>query len=463
MQEIVRHHAPTSGTARLRAATVGLLVGLLAACSPGDIVGSADVPTNLRDPALIRTPSGALQVYNGALGQFRNAFTKYVATSGELGDELEDGLAVGDPLAGSAFSANLDMRYLPEQTETGSSDAGAYVDTYAALQKVRGQAAQGIGLLRDYAPDASPALRGHLYAMMGYSEVMLAELFCSGIPLSTLDYNGDYTLAAGSSTGDVLQHAVALFDTAITLSADSARYLNLARIGKGRALLGLGDFAAAAQAVQDVPDGYRYAVTYSAANGLGATNFARIEPGKKWTYLVPDREGVNGLDYRSSNDPRTAVSAAASDTNRFGVRLYHPNKYATDGSSSIVLADAVEARLIQAEAELQAGDASWLGTLNALRESAITPALPDTTDPGDPDARVNLLFRERGFWLFLTGHRQGDLRRLIREYGRAPEQVYPTGAYPAGAALYGNDVTAPIPSAERQSNPNFSGCLNRGA
>jgi len=40
------------------------------------------------------------------------------------------------------------------------------------------------------------------------------------------------------------------------------------------------------------------------------------------------------------------------------------------------------------------------------------------TDPGTAEARVDLLFRERAFWFFLTGHRQGDLRRLIRQYGR---------------------------------------------
>jgi len=129
-----------------------------------------------------------------------------------------------------------------------------------------------------------------------------------------------------------------------------------------------------------------------------------------------------------------------------------------------VLADWVEARLIEAEAALQAGDVpTWLAKLNHLRETAITPALPDTTDPGTPGARVDLLFRERAFWLFLTGHRQGDMRRLIRQYGRDQSQVYPTGLYPGGTGAYGSDVNAPIPALERQYNPKFTGCLTRGA
>jgi len=78
-------------------------------------------------------------------------------------------------------------------------------------------------------------------------------------------------------------------------------------------------------------------------------------------------------------------------------------------------------------------------------------------------ADVDLLFQERGYWLFLTGHRQGDLRRLVRVYGRDPERVYPTGRYPGAFNIYGTDVTAPIPGAERLSNPLFTGCRSRGA
>jgi hypothetical protein len=75
---------------------------------------------------------------------------------------------------------------------------------------------------------------------------------------------------------------------------------------------------------------------------------------------------------------------------------------------------------------------------------------------------VNLLFRERGFWLFLTGQRQGALRRLIRQYGRTQETVYPIGAHPPTGLPYGEDVTLPIPILE-YVNPLFTGCLSREA
>src|SRR5690606_38236609 len=153
-----------------------------------------------------------------------------------------------------------------------------------------------------------------------------------------------------------------------------------------------------------------------------------------WNFSVADLAGFNGLSYRTSGDPRTAVVQQNNTTSGTPTRtVYRPLKYHTaatppttgstavnnafNGSSPIVLASGIEARLIEAEAALQAQDyATWLGKLNHLRQTAhttIKPAtdpLPALSDPGQDgngtDApRVDLLFRERAFWLFLTGHR----------------------------------------------------------
>ena len=128
----------------------------------------------------------------------------------------------------------------------------------------------------------------------------------------------------------------------------------------------------------------------------------------------------------------------------------------------------IEARLIEAEAALQADrnntsptGTGWLGILNDLRATAITPAMAPLADPGSFEARVDLLFRERAFWMYLTGHRLGDLRRLVRQYGRAQDAVFPTGTYHKGGA-YGSDVNFPVSSDER-NNPNFESCLDRSA
>jgi hypothetical protein len=136
----------------------------------------------------------------------------------------------------------------------------------------------------------------------------------------------------------------------------------------------------------------------------------------------------------------------------------------------VAIATGVEARLIEAEAQLRAGNATGsLATLNALRVATGTgsggvaglAALPDA---GTEAARVTQLFRERAFWMFGTGHRVGDLRRLIRQYNRVANTVFPTGSWRANAA-YGGDVNFPIPQAE-DNNPNVpagGACLDRNA
>jgi hypothetical protein len=324
-----------------------------------------------------------------------------------------------------------------------------------------------MGALATYDTAPSPALRGHLAALQGYAELFLADLFCSGIPLSTLDFNGDYTLAAGSTTAAVYQDALRKFTDALALTQDSARFLNLARVGRGRAWLALAEYDSAAAAVAAVPDDYAYHVwvNWGLQTATGLPFFATYGEANIGV-TESDGEGGNGLPYISSDDPRTAAESPGTTASGFPYDV--PRKYggAAPGVSPITVASGIEARLIEAEAALQHQQYTvWLAKLNQARQLAAPTAMAAAEDPGpsaNDSARVSLMFRERAFDLYLTGHRQGDLRRLIRQYHRSQAVVYPTGAYPLGSTTYGTAVTAPIPSSELV-NPLFTGCFSRGA
>jgi hypothetical protein len=132
---------------------------------------------------------------------------------------------------------------------------------------------------------------------------------------------------------------------------------------------------------------------------------------------------------------------------------------ANDYTDPNILASGVEARLIDAEAALQANQYGQMTTiLNALRANVGTtmtdwvptyatvygtPSLAALTAPTTAAAARDMLFSERAFWLYLTGHRLGDLRRLIYQYGLAQNAVYPSGAYHKGGS-YGSDVVFPL-------------------
>jgi hypothetical protein len=87
-----------------------------------------------------------------------------------------------------------------------------------------------------------------------------------------------------------------------------------------------------------------------------------------------------------------------------------------------------------------------------------TADLPALEDQGSFEANRDVLFQERAFWLFLTGQRLGDMRRLVRDYGVPASQVYPVGER-AGAPFgrggpFGNDVVLPV-DFDEINNPNY--------
>jgi hypothetical protein len=449
-------------------------------------VGSAQLPPGTQGPATYNTPEGAFAAYRGVKGFAARGYVLNVNSffgieaSGALTDELAYVGRGSSPVNIGATGEAMDERLLPEG-QVASLDRVR--NPYLYFNGLRGRALEAIGLLHTYAPDASRALAGELQALEGYAEVMLGELYCSGVPLSTLDFNGDFTYQPGSKTEDVWAHAVALLDSAEKVSTDSVNVVWFARVVKGRALLDLGRYAEAAQTVAGTPDGFTYALLQPVTIISDS-----VKPFN--SYTVADREGQNGLPFVTSGDPRTAV--VSKGTNPFGLALYAPAKYpgSVDPSmtDTVALASGVEARLIEAEAALHANpnNPAWLTILNTLRTtctdaatcSSPAPAgsggvagLPPLNDPGpingSDSARVTLLFTERAYWLFLTGHRQGDLRRLARPvskggYGRDPQAVYPSGPYYGGQGFYGSDVTLPVP-VDEQPNPLFHGCLDRNA
>ena len=53
------------------------------------------------------------------------------------------------------------------------------------------------------------------------------------------------------------------------------------------------------------------------------------------------------------------------------------------------------------------------------------------------------------------------MRRLVRQYGRTEDAVFPSGTFFKGGA-YGDDMNFPIPFDE-QNNPNSQMCTDRDA
>jgi hypothetical protein len=347
----------------------------------------------------------------------------------------------------------VDSRNIEYDISNAASD-----HAFIYLQRARAEALNAIELFEASSRRGSPR-HAELFAIAGYSVLMLVENFCTGIPLSRITQTGT-EFGDPLSRDELYNLAISYFDEALAQTSGGEAERNLARVGKGRALLGLGQYAAAAQAVAPVPESFAFLVEY--AGGSFETpnpvfNFVNEE--HRISASLQEGTQNRGLAFGGEpRDPRIFIADQSVASNSGDVPNWMQLKYASQ-DAEIPLASGVEAKLIEAEAQLASGaSASYLATLNALRTPLTLPAL---SDPGSAAARVDQFFAERAHWLWLTGNRLSDMRRLIRQYGRTEDTVFPTGLTPYGAA-YGDDVTLPIPF-EEINNPNYAVCTVRGA
>jgi len=330
---------------------------------------------------------------------------------------------------------------------------------YFNLHKARVALEGAASALQQYADTAKGKI-GEMLALSGFTYVYFAENYCSAVPFSARQPDGSIAYGTPQSTTQILDLAISRFDSTLGMTADPS-IVRLASVGKGRALLDKGDFAGANAAVVGVTTG-AYQTAHSTSTNRqwnGVFVFNNQAPLGTARFGVSNSEGTNGLNFRTAGDPRvtTALRGKGFDNTS---DLYVLLKY-TSATSPVVVAGSVEARLIRAEVALNGGASSaGIDSLNALRADTANNGrftLTALTDPGTAAGRQDLLFRERAFWLFATGHRLGDLRRLARApYSRAVNTIFPIGPYPKGT-VYGNNTELPVPFDER-NNPNFTGC-----
>jgi hypothetical protein len=461
-------------TRRRLAAMSGALVALVAAgCSSlTDSLLQAHDPDNI-PPSATQSAAGAEGLRLGAL------YRLVTTTAGAESAWLYGGYLTDEWKSGDSFTErnSADRRAVPQKDVINDS-------TYREIHRARLAAEQAITALNTYKATANGE-RGEMYFVHAYTLLLLAENYCNGQALGSYDDNGVLQYGHRITNDSIYTLAVADADAGIAVIGTpnddvGAQALNALRITKGRALMNLKRYAEASAAVAAVPTDFVYNVTFkesSIINDIWELNIGEAR------YVVGDSADAagtlpNALPFASADDPRVPTEAGGrafdSVTPWVGQLVWSTIGPNFGDEEPVAVVNGLDARLMQAEAKLAAGDvAGWLGILNALRagptkvsESVsiggpIDPTLDPLVDPGTPAARLSLQFREKAFWTFARGERLGDLRRLIRQYGRAPETVFPTGTFFKGGP-YGTDVNLPTPQSEL-NNPNYPGCIDRNA
>lgn len=418
------------------------------------------------NPASVNSPEAADFLRIGALSRARGIMSGQESWTlyGLLADEWK--------------SSNTFFQHNETDQRTVAEANSVVGGVFAAIHRVRNASREAINALTTYKPLPAWGI-GQMWWTMGYAELSLAENFCNGVPLGDAS-TGQPIYGPPLTNVEILGIAIAHFDSALALATgtdvNSVGVRNLATIHKARALVDLGQFGAAAALVAGIATNYGNTVfTFTLTSGdMFIWNYNNSV--KRMTVSDSfDFAGriVNAIPFASAKDPRVKTTGSSTGTSARGRGF--------DGSTNLVtqeiwgrldppyIVSGLDARLIEAEAKLQANDfAGTTAILNALRAAPVTlgpafvtPVMAALPVPATKDAAIDQFFREKAFWQFSRGFRLSDLRRLVRQYGRLQENVFPTGTFFKGDT-YGVDVNFPVTTNEL-NNPLFTGCLDRKA
>jgi hypothetical protein len=455
----------------VRVAAIGAALCIPAACDNAkDTLLDAPIPTVI-DPSSVQSADGAEALRIGALGRLRSI----TAGSGS-GDSpwMFAGLITDEWKSSDTFSQRNETDQRLVQTNNAN-----LTPILRDLYRARNSAREAINGLTEFKPDPSENI-GQMYFVMAMGELYLAEWFCNGIPLGDASTGAAVYGEKALTNAEVYDIAKAHLDSALALApagngttpADTVRFS--ASIALGRVLIEQGKFAEAAAAVANVPTEFQLKATFSLTSGSNQI-WSLNTSAKRWTVGDSfDASGIikNALPFASANDPRLPVKGSTTGTSAAGrgfdgsTNLVFQTLYARTDAAPIL--SGLDARLIEAEAKLNANDIpGMMLILNKLRSdpqvlgTVTTPSMAALATPGNQADAVSLFFREKAFWTYSRGQRLGDLRRLIRVYGRTQDNVFPFGPFFKGGD-YGPDVNFPV-TVDEQNNPIFLDCTDRNA
>lgn len=456
-----------------RVLLVLLLAGGAAACNVDRLLDTKDKDTS--PVGAINSASGLPNAYAGAISQFQ---VGWAGSAADLGSANEGEVNMTALLTDEYIDLETFPTRISVDQRITAPGNGTLRGNYLDLSQARVSAERAAGLYQQF--DPTNVLHAEMLNLAGYSYLVYAEDYCSGIPFDSIAPSGKVVYGQPLTTDSMYARAMKDFQAALVIAeADSVanggdakgtEQINVSRIAQARVLLDEGQFTQAANLAALVPLSFVYAME-------GSSNAPREYNGvwyftTQLAFSVADIEGQNGMNFVSATDPRVpSTDVGTPGFSGVGQDFINEEIY-TGPTSNTPLATGLEAALIVAESEQNAGQTgTWAATLNSLRAASktllasgdsIAPLPADSTTGASNTLQVSVMFRERAFWLYLTGHRLSDMRRLIRQYHRPANEVFPTGLDVVTGSPYGTSIEFPV-SSDESNNPNSHGCINNDA
>ena len=436
--------------------TLGLSLTVLGGCSALDDLLAVDAPSQVVASDL-ENPASAGLVVASAANEVRCAYAYFAAGSALTGNEWGD------------ISNNTVLNIWDQRTHDTSGYGSQYASAdcgstqpaiYQPQSRARWISDFALGLLDEWDVSDVPEkaeyqaetgmYAGFAYLMMG--ESMCEMAFDTDTNLTTLpDGNGP---VVGKDAAFNL--AIERFDAAIAAGA-TGDILNAARVGKARAQLDLGQTAQAATTAGPVPAGFAYELQFS--------NQSNETRNPLWNMNVDDEnvapaEPYRGFQYGGVDDPRVTVSDTGRQHPTTDLEIWVSDKF-PDASSPLQMASYEEARLIIAEAEIEAGNLmAAVAIIDALHPAGVPAygAEGEATGPTDGDYDADevlehLVLHDRAAELFLEGQHLYDLTR----HGDIID-LYPAVGVDTGfGGQYSDQICFELPATEFQNNTTLVG------
>jgi len=415
---------------------VALVVPLLLALGVAGCDGLLEVtlPGNLEE-ADLNNPGLATTLVLGARSDFDCGMSAWIRSSNLWAGEL---FTASTSLAYGATEAR---RSVVEQYGPGECDSGSSPNIpglWLPFQVSRVQAESAIERINGF-PEGSVPNKDFLIAKAnayaGYSYQHLGEGFCELYfdrgPRTTREET--FRLAEARFTA-ALQSAGLV--TSGPDAATARSITNLARVGRARARLHLGDAAGVIEDAGAVERGFLWTTNHSAVINRRRNNLFQDNH-------VTRALSAQAKDYQLTvdgvSDPRVQLVFRAGAGAAGRTDLYLIQKYSS-ASAPIPVASWREAQLMIAEAS---GGQAAVEIINALRATHGLPLFASQ----DPSEIREVLIEERRRELYLEGKQLGDMLRL--------NLPFPTGLTPGGETIDDSTPTClPTMAAERLGNPN---------
>ncbi len=429
------------------------------ACSGLDSVLEVEIPGKVLESSL-DNPTLAAVLVRSVLADVECAWNQYTGGAAIHSDEYI-------PSSGNGHMRDWASRKIIE------TDAGFGTDVcgswgfpmYQPLQTARFQAEDIFRRLSAPQFDDVPGRVQHqatVRALGAWPLIAMGEGFCEVSVPETEGAPGPLLTPA-----QVLALAEDRLTEALTLAqqANSADIINMARIGRARVRLNLGNYAGAIADAAEVPAGYvKNASRDESIPRRHNYHFERMNAtsGFRQHGSISDhyRNLTIAADGRPTQndgvaDPRVKAQTTGALAADFATIHWFHDKY-TSRSTPVPMASSKEAQLIIAEAAVRMNDLDRARTVINARRTQL--GLPTFNLPATQAEMLALVLEERRRDLFVEGgHRFNDMLRFrgtewnIPFLGE-PGSIHPNGLDQTGAE-YGTTTCMPLPINERRGNP----------